>query len=224
MIVVVATLLGLLSVALTGGRLRRLAELDLRHLWIVWAAIVVQTVIFEVVGSSVPEVASQVVHLGTYAMAFAFLWLNRRVPGTLIVAAGAACNGAAIAANGGVMPASAAAWARAGHPPVPESTFENSNVVDGARLAFLGDVFAVPAGWPLANVFSVGDVVIVVGATYLAHRCCRRPAPGRPTAPQQASTSSTRRSTNAGEASTGVLPRWTTTSSRPGTTSVNWPS
>lgn len=178
MIVVAATLLALLTVPLTGGRLRNLARLDLRHLWIVWAAIAVQTVLFEVVGSTFPEAVSQGAHLLTYAMAFAFLWLNRHVPGALVIALGAGCNGAAIAANGGVMPASAAAWARAGHAPVEAGTFENSDVVDGARLAFLGDVFAIPAGWPLANVFSIGDVVVVVGAAYLAHRCCRRPMGG----------------------------------------------
>jgi hypothetical protein len=175
MIVVAATLVGLLSVKLFGGRLRSLALLDLRHLWIVWAAIVIQTVIFEVVGSALPEVASQAIHIGTYVMAFAFLWFNRHIPGVLVVATGAACNAIVITANGGVMPASAAAWRRAGHATVDPATFENSNVVADARLSFLGDVFAVPAGWPLANVFSIGDVIVVVGATYLAHRCCRRP-------------------------------------------------
>ena len=52
--------------------------------------------------------------------------------------------------------------------------FENSNVVHGARLQWLGDVFAIPKGWPLANVFSVGDVVVVVAITYFAHAWCRR--------------------------------------------------
>ena len=35
----------------------------------------------------------------------------------------------------------------------------NSGVLAAPRLAFLGDVFAIPAGWPLANVFSIGDVL-----------------------------------------------------------------
>ena len=33
-----------------------------------------------------------------------------------------------------------------------------------SHLAFLGDIMAVPEGWPLANVFSIGDVVLVIGA------------------------------------------------------------
>jgi hypothetical protein len=33
----------------------------------------------------------------------------------------------------------------------------------------------VPHGWPFANVFSVGDIVIVVGLLVLVHDACRRP-------------------------------------------------
>ena len=41
--------------------------------------------------------------------------------------------------------------------------FVNSGVIEGARLAWLGDVFWIPSGWPLANVFSIGDVLIALG-------------------------------------------------------------
>ena len=40
------------------------------------------------------------------------------------------------------------------------------------RLALLGDVFAIPAGVPLAEVFSIGDVVIMLGVVYTAYRIC----------------------------------------------------
>lgn len=175
MIVVAATLVGFASVRLFGGRLSRLARLDLRHLWIVWLAIIVQTVLFEVFATRIPEVLSQIIHLGTYALGFAFLILNRHIRGALLIGTGASLNALAIGANGGVMPASASAWRRAGLPDVAALKFENSNIVADPRLAFLGDIFAIPAGWPLANVFSIGDIVIVLGGTYLAHRCCRRP-------------------------------------------------
>jgi hypothetical protein len=55
-----------------------------------------------------------------------------------------------------------------------QDRFANSNVVSNARLAWLGDVFAIPDGWPLRNVFSVGDVIIVVGVAYFAHTWCRQ--------------------------------------------------
>ena len=96
---------------------------------------------------------------------------NRRVPGMALTALGAALNLLAITANGGVMPASPAALAAAGLP-VDEAGFQSSTAVDGPQLAFLGDVFAIPASWPLSNVFSVGDVLIGVGLAWGMHRIC----------------------------------------------------
>jgi hypothetical protein len=71
------------------------------------------------------------------------------------------------------MPASMDAWERAGLRPIPPEVFENSSALSDPRLGFLGDIFAVPASWPLSNVFSIGDVLIVIGGTYFAHQCCR---------------------------------------------------
>ena len=174
MIVVVATVLGMASAVLRGGRLRRLAQVELRHVWLIWATIVVQTVIFELPSTIVTDTTYAVVHIGTYVTAFAFLWLNRHIPGALIIGAGAAGNAAAITANGGVMPASPSAWQSAGLPVAPPGQFENSDLTEHANLAFLGDVFAIPEAWPLSNVFSLGDIVIVIGGTWFAHRwCCR---------------------------------------------------
>jgi len=36
----------------------------------------------------------------------------------------------------------------------------------------LGDVLAVPAAVPMANVFSIGDVLILVGFAYGLHHLC----------------------------------------------------
>ena len=119
MIVLVATAIGMASAALRGGRLRRLAQLQLRKVWVIWATIVVQTVIFELPPTIVSDRMYAVVHVGTYVAAFVFLWLNRHIPGALIIGLGAACNAIAIAANGGVMPASPSAWRRAGLPVAP---------------------------------------------------------------------------------------------------------
>ena len=89
----------------------------------------------------------------------------------------AVANLIAIAANDGVMPASASALRRAG---IGEATeFSNSTFVSDAKFQWLGDVFAVPAHWPLSNVFSVGDIIVVIGIGYLAHRQCRTSMPPR---------------------------------------------
>jgi hypothetical protein len=88
-----------------------------------------------------------------------FLW---------VIAVGGLLNLVAIAANGGVMPARRGALEAAGLD-VREGSFANSDLVEGANLAFLGDVFAIPAGWPGANVFSLGDVLMLAGAFLVLH-------------------------------------------------------
>ncbi len=45
-------------------------------------------------------------------------------------------------------------------------------MLDDAKLQFLGDVFATPASLPLHNVFSIGDVILLVGVFVLVHVAC----------------------------------------------------
>lgn len=109
MIVVFATVVGMTVATLSGGRFRRFAHLEMRALWVIWLTIVIQTLLFELPPTLVSDTVYAQVHMGTYAMAFLFLWLNRQIPGAVIIGLGAGSNAAAIAANGGVMPASPAA-------------------------------------------------------------------------------------------------------------------
>ncbi|MEO7371705.1 MAG: DUF5317 family protein [Ilumatobacteraceae bacterium] len=171
MIIVVASITAILTVPLTGRSLAPLARLALCRVWMVWLSIGLQFVITLV--PNFPNWLGQPVHIFTFALSAVFLWSNRRLPGAFLVGLGAALNLAAIAANSGTMPASMWAWKTAGFPTLT-GQFENSNVVNNARLAWLGDVFAVPKGWPFANVFSLGDVIIVIAVGYLAHTWCRR--------------------------------------------------
>jgi hypothetical protein len=95
-----------------------------------------------------------------------------RVPGVWLIAVGALLNFVVIAANHGVMPADPAAMRRAGvtrH----QGEFQNSRAVEHPRFAVLGDRFALPESWPVSNVFSVGDVLIVLGAAVGMHQVCR---------------------------------------------------
>ena len=170
MIIPVLGLLAVLSPVLAGGSLRRLADLRFRGTWVLVAALVAQVVAIEVVPGANHAVLSAV-HLATYVAAGWYVVLNRRIPGLWIVALGAASNGVAIAANGGTLPASRSALETAGIHLEP-GEFLNSGVLEHPHLGFLGDVFAIPAGFPLANVFSVGDVLIVLGVAWGAHRVC----------------------------------------------------
>ena len=170
MIIPVLGVLAVLSPLLAGGSLRRLGDLRFRGTWILVAALLAQVVAIEVVPDANHDILSAV-HLATYVVAGWYVVLNRRIPGLWVVALGGASNGIAIAANGGTLPASGTALETAGIHLEP-GEFVNSGVLEHPHLGFLGDVFAIPAGVPLANVFSVGDVLIVLGVAWGAHRVC----------------------------------------------------
>jgi hypothetical protein len=62
--------------------------------------------------------------------------------------------------------------------------FMNSGVLPHPTWAWLGDVFAWPEPMPLANVFSIGDVLIVLGALYAAHKISGSRLVKKPWVPQ----------------------------------------
>ena len=167
-VMLVALVIGLVPIRAFGGRISRLADLRLRGHVFVLAAVFTQVVLTttSIVSSSV----SPIVHAATYVAIVPFFWMNRRLPGTWIIAIGAVLNTAAIFANGGVMPASDGAYRVAGI--ALSGRFANSAPVSSPNLSVLGDIFAIPESWPFATVFSIGDVVIVVGALFLTYRTC----------------------------------------------------
>ncbi len=170
MLLAVVFAIALATVPPLGGRLSALGDLELRRSSLLVAAVALQ-VLALTVAAGAPPVLPRAAHLASYVLLGAFLWANRRVPGLPLAGLGGALNAAAITANGGVMPASLNALREAGMAPVLDH-FTNSAAVEGAHLWWLGDVFAVPAGLPLASVFSVGDVVITAGVAYGLHAAC----------------------------------------------------
>jgi hypothetical protein len=171
MLIGAALLLCILSVPLLGGRLSALAELEFRRGGWAVAALVIQIFIISLLPGDAWGLSEEI-HLATYFMLGAFLVANRHIPGLLVIALGGALNFAAIATNGGVMPADPDAIEAAGiaH---KVGDFTNSAASTDAPLAFLGDIFHTPAWFPIHNVFSVGDIEIVLGAFLLLHFVCR---------------------------------------------------
>ena len=167
MTLALAFLLLLLSVPAAGGRLGALCEVELRSVWLIAVAFGVQVLIVTVVPSG-DLTLHRIVHVLTYGLAAAFVLRNLDLRFVWVVALGGILNFIAIAANGGVMPARLGALETAGLD-VQSGSFANSDLVENAHVAFLGDVFAIPAGWPGANVFSVGDAVMVLGAFLVLH-------------------------------------------------------
>ena len=84
------------------------------------------------------------------------------IPGVALIALGAACNLAAIVANGGWMPADPDALASIGG--LASRLRRTASIVADPALGPLTDLFALPAWLPFANVFSIGDVLIGSGS------------------------------------------------------------
>ena len=172
MLLVVLAVGFVLLVPVLGGDLRGLGRLELRRPGAALAGLGLQVLVTSVIPGADHTLLSAL-HLASYGLAAWFVAANAAVPGILPMAAGGALNLAAIVANGGVMPASAWAIARSGLE--VGDGFANSAALADPRLLFLGDVIPVPAG-PVANVLSVGDLVIFAGLALLLARACR-PAP-----------------------------------------------
>ena len=152
--------LGLLLALVLGGNPSRLAEVRFRFSGAVAASLLIQIVLFSELGRGIDRPVRSALHLASYGLLAAFALANLRVRALLPVFLGMTLNGLAIAANGGSMPLSKAAAHAAGIPTADSGT----NVsVNAHQLWFLGDVFALPAQLPLANVFSVGDLLIGLG-------------------------------------------------------------
>ncbi|WP_084039531.1 DUF5317 domain-containing protein [Demequina sp. NBRC 110053] len=130
---------------------------------LIWAALAIQIIIIEFGG---PRGVAETLHVATYVLALAFVWLNRHSLGLVVVGAGALLNGVTIALNGGTLPASPEAVAAAGID--ADHAFVNAGVIEDPVLPWLGDVFAWPEPLPLANTFSAGDVLIVAGVAIAA--------------------------------------------------------
>jgi hypothetical protein len=151
----------MLLTPILGGDLRRLERIRVRHGWLLVVALGTQVWLIARPGPQTPFLT--ILELAAYPLALAFLFLNSDIPGAWFVAIGAASNFLAIAVNGGVMPAARGAVVLAGRPLDYHGVYANSAPIAHPHLLFLGDVFAIPAGVPLANTFSVGDIVIAAG-------------------------------------------------------------
>lgn len=168
MLLVIIMGLLVVTVPLFRGRLTALAELDLRGTWSLVVALGIQVLIFVVIPSEWTAL-HPTLHVGSYLLVAVFLWKNAGVSGMWLIAMGGCMNLVALAANGGVMPASPEALAAAGLSGI-DGTFQNSAAAADPLLPFLGDLFAVPPAFPFPNVFSVGDLCMVLGTGVALHR------------------------------------------------------
>jgi len=166
-VLIAALAAGLVAGYAMGGRLRNIDRLRIRLPWLAIVALGLQLVAFSPARGSLGDPGVVAVHFVSYGLLVWFVIVNRQRTGIVVAGAGLLMNLLAIALNGGYMPASRHALGVAGQQ-FAGATANNSTVIhEGTRLWFLGDVFAIPDGIILANVFSVGDVFIIAGVAIL---------------------------------------------------------
>ena len=160
MFILYAIPIGLVIGLLVGGRLERLADVRFRLARLAILALVIQLVLFSPLADGLARDLGRAIYVASTALVAVVVLANVRLTGVSVIVLGAASNLAAILANGGSMPASPTALAALG---LGVGGNTNSIAVDHPVLEPLTDVFALPAWLPLANVFSVGDVLIGLG-------------------------------------------------------------
>jgi hypothetical protein len=156
-IVVVAIAAGFLS----GGSLRPFERLRV-HWWaIAPIGLALQGAPVQALVRVDGDAVSTVVLVVSYVMLLCFAFVNRKLPGALLILTGLAMNVAVIAPNGG-MPVDPAAARVAGAGAITIEDTAKHHVLRGDDvLPFLGDVIAVPP--PVGVVLSAGDVVLYAG-------------------------------------------------------------
>lgn len=117
-----------------------------------------------------------VILISSQVLLLVFVWLNRKQPGFWLLGAGLLMNFLVIVLNGGLMPISPEA-VRKIYPNVPESAWSVGRrlgngkdivlPVSATRLWFLSDRLVTPEWLHYPVAFSVGDVLVALGAFWL---------------------------------------------------------
>jgi hypothetical protein len=171
--IIYAVLAGLIIGVAVGGRLGNLATIHFRWAPLIVIGFIAQVVLFmDAVAERVGD-AGPAIYVATTLMVGAAVLRNIRLPGMPLVVLGAISNMAAILANGGFMPATVEAMTSLGK--TAPTIYSNSELVADPSLPWLIDRFALPRWLPLANMFSVGDVLLGIGVLVFVVSVMRHP-------------------------------------------------
>jgi len=157
-----AVVAGLLIGLMTGGSPSRLGDLHFRWAPLIALGMLGQLLLFSTSLGAVLGDAAPLAYVASNAVVLIAVLRNLAIPGLVLVFTGGAANLITIVANGGYMPVSPEAVAAMGR--LPKEGYSNSKLIDGVVLGPLTDIFAMPTWIPLANVFSIGDALIGIGA------------------------------------------------------------
>lgn len=144
-----------------------------RYLWLLCAASALQALAFTIPATraALPGWLASLLLVSTQAGLLVFVWLNRHQAGFSILGIGLALNILVITANGGWMPTSPQVLAElfpgyAGLQPGMRVGWSKDILLlpGDTRLGWLSDCLLLPTWFPQRAAFSLGDVLIAIGA------------------------------------------------------------
>ena len=191
MLLLIPMLVAITAALLQGGSLAHMAAMRVCNAWLIVASFGIQLLLY----TSALRHAALIVHwnaaLYVGAIALALLGVLRTLhlgfPARL-AALGVALNAVVIVANGGHMPANAAAMgAVQGVAKVRDIAnqrlYGNTRPATSAsRMLALSDIIPVPMPGSHGNVYSIGDVLLSAGVSTLTYRTVRGRLRGIPPA------------------------------------------
>jgi hypothetical protein len=171
LVYVVAIVVAIVVVPLTGGKLSRVADIRLRRVWLLFAGLGIQ-VLLELV--DLPRARFDDVGLALLLLSYVFIigfgLSNLLVTGMGVITVGIAMNAFVIALNQG-MPY------RVPEGQKTETTVKHRPEKPDDVLPALGDTIVLDD--PVNAAISFGDLVIAVGLVDLTYRASRRPRRSR---------------------------------------------
>jgi len=176
MILLVSLGFGIAGYQLRSKLARRSLVVPQLHLpWIVIAAAAPQFLAFgfTVTRRHISDDYASVALVGSMILWLAFALANRRLPGFWMLGLGLAANLLVIAVNGGFMPISPETLQALTPATAPEHWMIGQRLgyskdivllASQTRLAWLSDCLLLPAWFPYQIAFSIGDILIALGA------------------------------------------------------------
>ena len=162
-------ILGILTGWLRGGKFSNIEHTNPQRLFLVFISIGIQLALwigFFQGDNFFGHTATRVLHLLSYLPLIWFVYLNRRSLGLLVIGLGFCMNLAAIAANGGFMPANADCLDPIYRQELYDETYSpfHRAATEETRLYPLADIIRLPYGEH--KVISIGDIVITAGLAF----------------------------------------------------------
>lgn len=164
-----AVILGLLVGKLRGGRVQSIGNLEFKGWLLMVVLFLIQTLPMVLGRMSWMAHRGHIIAFSTMVLLLAIVVMNLDKRGFWLVALGALLNILAMVFNGFRMPVYITALQESGRTELVESVVNGAVLnyfpveVFGNWSAYLGKIIALPSGYPIAQMLSVGDVLISLG-------------------------------------------------------------